>query len=613
MGLHMFKIFVLSIGIFISGNSWAGNVAAEIDPQNGELGEAFQLTITIAGSLSGHIELPSVPNIEVMGTGSSTNVSIINGSFSKETAYTFNLVPQKAGTFTIPSFKLKVDDEELVVPAVRFSVNGGGTSSSQSRAQASSPDEENVDTKTASNVFIERSFSKTNPYEGEPIVMTTKIFHRVQIANVEVIHQKPVGVRIVDIKQGNTQEEREGAIYNVIVVKQALIPTRSGSIAIPGFRIRAAIVMPSENRQRRRGRGYNDFFDDFFNRAQNRVVQKVIASEDSELKVKAIPTEGRPADYKGIVGTFRMASEISPTELKAGETSTLSLSIDGVGALDTVGNLDLKLGSSVRVYADKAQAEEHASEKWGLESKRVLRFALVPTHKGDLNLGTLKIPYFDPSRGHFAELSSDLGMLKVAEGEENKAASSQAPLNASETPSPKLKADVQALASDLIDIHRRIDARSQVLTIQEYGLAAALLGIPSLLCLLAFLVQTIGQRGRSNLRMRRKNALRKFQSRMEQLQQSDSGNTQDTLEKAYNVFRDFIGDSFDMQGSSLTSKELAPRLQAYGVPEQLLKELENLSVRVEHSQYAGTSFGKTDLMTMLESMQHLAQEIGKKC
>src|SRR5208337_1754930 len=76
------------------------------------------------------------------------------------------------------------------------------------------------------------------------------------------------------------------------------------------------------------------FLQNFF----NGIVPKdiTIASPPSELKVLPLPTEGRPKDFSGAVGNFKIASDISAASAAAGDPLTLRLHITGTGNFDRV-------------------------------------------------------------------------------------------------------------------------------------------------------------------------------------------------------------------------------------------------------------------------------------
>ncbi len=615
------KYFFLLSFLLLSNSAFSGTAHVQLDHQDGELGEPFQLSVTISGSLSGKVELPEIQDLIVSGTGTSTNVSWINGTVTKETSYNFVIEPQKEGTFTIPSLKLKIDDEWVNTDPVSFTVRSGGNIPPPSRGntqnksnknpQMGDAEETDQDQDKNPNVFIEREFSKTDPYEGEPIVVLTKIYHKVQVVNIESNNDKPSGVRVVENKQQeNSQERRGNSVYNVITLKQTMIPLRSGKIHIPGFRIRASLIMATERKQRRGGGGaFDDFFDDFFNGARNRVVQRAISSKEADLNVKALPSEGRPANFNDLVGILRIDSELTHTELKAGDTTTLTVTIDGVGALDTMGELTLNLSPNIRIYPDKPQVQEKISERFGLESKRIIRYALVPTQKGDYKLGPLKIPYFDFSTGKFAELSTDLGTLKVAEGDASNASVNTHAVTQSHA-SPRN--DVKALANDLIDIHRNISLdHDGLLTRRDYRFLVFLIGLPGFLCLLVLLVRSF--RGYSFARAvsRKKSAYKNFEKRMSSLKDKES--SQLTLQESYNAFRTFIGEKFNLNGSALTGRELGEELFKKQIPQEILNEVENLAKTLDLSQYARDEIASAQVKMLMGTIQRLAQEIEKRC
>ena len=152
------------------------------------------------------------------------------------------------------------------------------------------------------------------------LVSEIKIFHRVEIAKAEIVGEPLKNVRVMDISETNAQEKVDAYVYDVTTIRQALIPAKRGEIELPPFRLRLSLVQPAP-RQRR----IDDFFDDFFNSARGRIVQKVVASRKDVLNIKALPEEGKPENFKGIVGEFTLTHSLSSRSLKVGDTTTLTL------------------------------------------------------------------------------------------------------------------------------------------------------------------------------------------------------------------------------------------------------------------------------------------------
>jgi hypothetical protein len=61
-----------------------------------------------------------------------------------------------------------------------------------------------------------------------------------------------------------------------------------------------------------------------------------VSSPAADLTVLALPMEGRPSDFSGAVGTFKVASELSSTTAATGDPLTLRMQVSGAGNFDRV-------------------------------------------------------------------------------------------------------------------------------------------------------------------------------------------------------------------------------------------------------------------------------------
>lgn len=602
----LFLSFVMLLSEFVS----AGSVQVRVDPQEGVLGDHFNLSITVSGS-AGKVELPPIPEVNVVSSGTSTSISYMNGTLTKETTYNYVLEPQKEGTYTLPSFKIKIDDKMVDSNPVTLTVKAAGGppppnagKRPQQRSNPSNNDEDSNPKEESSRVYIEREFSKTTAYEGEPIVVTTKIFHKIPLSDVQNLTEKAVGVRTVDIGQYESVENG----MNVLILKQTFIPLRKGKISIPAFRIRATMLVEGEKGRARRNNPFDDFFEDFLNGARNRFVKRVITGKEVDLNIKSVPLQGKPSHYKDLVGTFRIDSELNHSELKAGDTATLSVVIDGVGPLDTLGNLDLSLNPDIRVYPDKPQSQEKPSEKYGIESKRIFKFALVPIHKGEYKLGVLKVPYFDPVKNSYQEMSTDLGVLKVAEGDVSNAvvASHLATGTATST-----RTDVKALGTDLIDIKRHVSLSEHGnLRFKDLLLLIFFVGLPGILSLLLVFFRTFTRYSKGKYSSKKKQAWRNFEQSLKKLEKN--GLTQE-LENFYSLYREFLGDKLNLKGRALTAREISSELNRLKISQDLRSELESFAKTMEETQYAAHDVKDDQKLVLIDKMKMLARELEKQC
>ena len=79
-----------------------------------------------------------------------------------------------------------------------------------------------------------------------------------------------------------------------------------------------------------------------------------VASPPVELTVSTLPAEGRPPDFSGAVGTFKIASDLSSTAAAAGDPLTLRLHVTGSGNFDRVDSTMLEHVEQWKTYPPKS-------------------------------------------------------------------------------------------------------------------------------------------------------------------------------------------------------------------------------------------------------------------
>src|SRR4051812_45517048 len=112
------RIFFFLSGVLFFGYVNAQSVQIELGPD--EIGQNQAWTITVAVNndrLKNYDNFPEIEGFQKRGTSSSSQTNIINGQMSSSQSIIMTYVPLRQGIVTIPSFKMKVNDQV-------FSVNG---------------------------------------------------------------------------------------------------------------------------------------------------------------------------------------------------------------------------------------------------------------------------------------------------------------------------------------------------------------------------------------------------------------------------------------------------------------------------------------------------------
>ena len=121
---------------------------------------------------------------------------------------------------------------------------------------------------------------------------------------------------------------------------------------------------------------FDNFFNDSFSGfSSGRPL--AVKTDSIHLHVKALSDEGKPANFTGLVGTFRMESTLEPASLQAGESATLTVQVKGQGTVNRIPDLDLPEMEFVRTYRDQPVLETEQSRQ-GITGTKTMKWALVP-------------------------------------------------------------------------------------------------------------------------------------------------------------------------------------------------------------------------------------------
>lgn len=596
--LSLFKnmrlsILIAAIALLLSCYALANSVDAYIDQSEAVVGDSVRLSIRVEGDIDETIDLPKVKGLSVSGSGTSTSVSIVNGKMTRTATYQYYLHPQNVGAYIIPKIKVKVAGKELFTEPLTLVVKDA---ESFIQGQDDFP-----------AVFVKRSFSKKEVYLGEPFISSVKLYYRSKISGANAIPNKSEDFRYIDFEQ-ETKKERVGQyLYHVIEAKRVLIPLRSGSIAIDPYQIRVGVVQERSRKSQRRG---VDSFFGFFDDMSQQVVTKNIASKADTILVKSVPQSDRPASYSGLVGRFDAKASLSADHLQVGETSTLTITIQGVGVLDTMKNIDLKLPDSLKIYADKPELIEKSDKKYGVVSKRVFRYALVPTKQGRIDLGFLKQSYFDPRTQRFEEFNVQLNHLEVAPGkEEDIMASSLVKPNSSQR-----KETVKSLGKDLIDVHRNIKVDKQY---SYFGDAVKLFALVSfLLYLLVVILDRFKEHNVSGVvKRRRSQAYKVYKSEKKSLEDDLSGKRDvvQVVHNLYQAYRKYLGDKLNLKGAALTIKDIDSQLLKIGLEKEHIIRAHNLAKKIDRIVFSHMHLSSAETKNIMDDIDQLIGEIERKC
>ena len=153
------------------------------------VGKPFQLTYTV-NQRSKDLRAPEFTDFDVLAgpySSTSSSVSFVNGrrTSSYEQTFTYTMMAQRAGTFTIGPATVKVDGNQVQSNGVRIQVlpedqTPQNTQSTQNNQSSRST--QSAAAGQSENLFVRTIAAKTRVHEQEALLITYKLY----FANVDV-------------------------------------------------------------------------------------------------------------------------------------------------------------------------------------------------------------------------------------------------------------------------------------------------------------------------------------------------------------------------------------------------------------------------------------------
>lgn len=550
-------------------------------------GERFQLTYSV-NTEGKNFRGPSITDFNVLGgpsTSQSSSVQIINGNVSRTVEYTFTYVLQatKEGIFDIVPATITVDGKNYESNAVKIQVVKSGTTqqggTKTNEGSTASADDFKDD------AFIRVSTNKSNPMQGEQIIVTYKLYFRINI-NAPRFEKEPSfkGFWVNDLQKDRQtyvqyQETYKGQQYQVAELKKvALFPQRSGKITIPAMEGTCQTQIKSASKSRSRDPFFDSFFNDPFS-SRYKTIELPLKSNSLTIDVKPLPSANKPADFNGAVGSFDFSSNINKTELKANEAINLKFTVSGQGNVELVDKIDVTFPPDFEVYDPKISKNINAANN-GISGKKTFEYIIIPRVPGDFVIEPVKFSYFDLSKKKYVTLTSPEYKISVEKGDGTASDVNYSNVN---------RSDIRYIGSDI----RYIKTGNP-----ELGLIGAfffgstlfyiLLLLPLVIFILFIIIWKKELKKRSNMAlMRNRKATKVAQKRLKKAQQFLSEKKQSEFyEEVSQAIWGYLSDKFSIPLASLSVDTVSETLTRKEVKPEIIEKFIEIINNCEFARFA---------------------------
>ncbi|WP_313376677.1 BatD family protein [Chishuiella sp.] len=369
---------------------------SEADRNQVSLGEAFSVGFFIESNTDSYsidrpMKYPDHKGLQVVGEQRSQNISYVNGKGVIEDGIILSFVAEKEGKYQIGAAKIVINGKTYASKPINVTVKEAGMAHSNFRRSGVNQQP----------VFLESKVSKTNPYVNEQVGLSVKLYAKdlsylnrkqnFRQGNLDGLSPKIVKSSPENIKQEIVAGKQ---YFSEEIARYYVFPQKPGKIEIDPFSV--DVILPST---------YG-------------IEPVEVRSNSVTITAKALPEEGKPKNFNGAVGQFKLNTSVDKKELSTNESVNYDVEVVGSGNFNSINLPEVKTPKEIEKFSPKKRDAFKTYDE-GMKGKVAEQTVLVPNSEGSYTISPVEFSYFDPVKEQYVTLKSDSVNLKVNQSEDS--------------------------------------------------------------------------------------------------------------------------------------------------------------------------------------------------
>lgn len=417
--IFLLQLIVLAGITKVNAQRFTVNVPSQVS-----VGENFRLVYSIDTENAKNFSIGDIPDaLEIIiGPNTSRQISYVmtNGhtTGSSSITYTYILCATKNGTYTIPPAHITANGKRLSSKSAKVKVSGESPNTGGAPRMHDDSDNhpglQDAGTPISGNdLFIKVNANKRRVHEQEPILLTYKVYTRVDLTQLEGKMPDLTGFHTQEIplpQQKSFHIERvDGRPYKCVTWSQyVMYPQMTGKLEIPSITFNGTVIQQNRN---------VDPFEAFLNGGSGYIeIKRAIKAPGMTIQVDPLPK--RPANFSGGVGKFNITAQLNKSEVKANEPITLRVIIGGTGNLKLVKQPQVKFPKDFDTYDAKITDKTKLTTN-GVEGNMIYDFIAVPRNQGSYVIPPIEFVYYDIEANAYKTIKTQQFKLEIAKGDGN--------------------------------------------------------------------------------------------------------------------------------------------------------------------------------------------------
>ena len=393
---NLYILFILLNSLILSSQ-----VKFDASVSKSKLGLNERLRVDFVMNQNGdNFSPPNFENFQVIGgPNQSIKTSYVNGERSFSKTYSYFLKPLKKGNLKISQASIEIEGEIYKSLPLEVFITDSVNQPSDSVTQYYNDDD----------IELRALVSKGSPYLNEPITVIYKLYYKAPI-NIsdarenETPNYKDFWSQTIKIPQLKVQREiYRGQDYNVVEWRKVVLyPQKSGELEISPLSLNLVLDVPTDKR-------------DFFGNVIYDQTSQFISTGMRKINVKDLPRAGKPDSFTGAVGQFDFDVILNKSSLRATESFTAELKVNGNGNLKLFDLPNILVPNSMELF-DPEREELINTNLSGMNGSVSKSFTVIPKFQGNFPIEEVEFSYFDPNTEQYKVLKSPRLTVDVYDG-----------------------------------------------------------------------------------------------------------------------------------------------------------------------------------------------------
>ena len=596
----IFKYYsILMLAFYVAGTTLLaqGKVRVEtsFEPTTITLSNTSTYKIIIHGSQ----QAPggSVPPVDGLNFSSPPrtlrSASFVNGVPSVRFELTFTVTPQKTGTFTVPAWEVRVENETFNVPSAQLQVLPPNQKDKLRQAEQRQQQE---DLRQAA--FMEFSSPRPFLFKGETVEAQVSLYlwDRLPVTRIDQVPFKNVdSVSVTEL--GQPTEQRNVKRFNKTYSVYSWVFGLTGAI-VGTHKIQFESSIRVRVRNNRNSPFNNPFFNDpFFGFGREEGLQ--VLSNSLNLEIKPLPQANRPDFFQGAIGNLKIQTSPDKDHVTVGDPIRLTCSISGSGNFGAMPAPVLSLGKDFKSGPPAFSFD--GNEKTKQQGAQIFEYIVTPLKAGILEIPPVSFSYFNPELEEYYSIRSESHQIRVDPGEEWVQPAVNSSLDATKQTSPLHTQDLFQTESDPGDWEPTL-----ALSEPRYSYWFWLFQVFSFILAISIGLLRLKKSSSSTKLLKQKEKLLAQKTR-DSLKHKDVAGFYRNLSKGIKLRVGIACHYSNTQ--ALSSSEVIHLLQSSSLSQEIVQEVIQVLKQCDEQEYAGSTSGKEDLEVIFHKTQSLMKKI----